>query len=94
MAQMIPVTGYHVAMCCPFCEAELLDGDPAVCLNADCFLFGYPAPIPVQRMLRDIPRGKRRTEASDLWTDISAEYTQIRAELTAELRRTSSTGPK
>lgn len=59
MAEMIAATGHHVALCCVFCEAELHAGTPPVCLNADCFLFGWPCPLPVQRMLRDrrLPRG-------------------------------------
>lgn len=63
---MIAVTGHHVALCCPFCEHELHAGDPPVCLNGDCWLFGYPAPLPEQRMVKDgprqgLPRGGRRT---------------------------------
>lgn len=56
MADMIAVTGHHVGKCCPFCDHELHAGDPPVCLNADCFLFGWPAPLPVQRMIRDVVR--------------------------------------
>lgn len=56
MAEMIAVTGHHVGLCCTFCEAELHPGSPPVCLNAACFLFGWPCPLPVQRMIRDRER--------------------------------------
>lgn len=68
---MIAIAGHHVGSCCPFCEAELHPGDPPVCLNADCFLFGYPAPLPVQRQILNRPKplptgpapGGRRTSS-------------------------------